>query len=455
MEGQPPESSVQHLFDALDQSKRGEPVYSAFDEEQVAAIKARKAEQVSKEERAQAISEIEDYLAQHLEGYEPLTEQEKLRAYDLYQQGMEPDDILERIAIESEPEAAHPEAAKEIERSPFDATDLDTAQAVGEGLPPRRGGGEAVAAGETRAARGGEAPRGVVKTGQAVGAAEPETGQITTETTPAGTFRLTLSVVALLFKQAEMLPKKGQRPHLVVHFDPDPPNLPGVFTPANLEIGDRELRNDGSLLRRQVGEVGIRVAIVPNPHQVVDIGEGDLGELGDDLVGLGLGPLRPLPHQHLNCFRNVRFFQEGMTLLIGSLGTIAGSDCGAGGVQIHQILFDEAPLLWRQGIRLLLHDQSPAVKLLLALPVLAKPYMPTCALSALNSSSLGISIARCRTRMASLLRLDLLPVRRLQPGSQLYWKALLLRGARQGGHLSKRATYLIGPLRGSMAPFGQ
>jgi hypothetical protein len=47
---------------------------------------------------------------------------------------------------------------------------------------------------------------------------------------------------ALLFKQAEMLAERDQGADLVVHFDPDPPNLPGVFTPANLEIGDRELK---------------------------------------------------------------------------------------------------------------------------------------------------------------------------------------------------------------------
>jgi hypothetical protein len=82
-------------------------------------------------------------------------------------------------------------------------------------------------------------------------------------------------VTALLCKQAKMLAERDQGADLVVHFDPDPPNLPGVFTPANLEIGGCELRKGGSLLLGHVGEVDRGVAVLADAHVVRGVEQGD------------------------------------------------------------------------------------------------------------------------------------------------------------------------------------
>lgn len=153
----PPVSSIDDVVGIIDNYLRGERTYSRYDEAAVAEQRARQDAVEIEAERRRALDTVDEVLADYADAYKPLSEAEKFRAHELYQQGMEPDDIIERIAFESEPDAPHP-AADHVLEEIRNVDDFDAAYGIGRSVPEGRGRGGVASGTEAGVAgRGGEA----------------------------------------------------------------------------------------------------------------------------------------------------------------------------------------------------------------------------------------------------------------------------------------------------------
>jgi hypothetical protein len=61
-------------------------------------------------------------------------------------------------------------------------------------------------------------------------------------------------------------------------------HVPGILAPAGLEILDSELGESRGLVPGQVAHVDVGVAILPDPHEVEDVGEAQRRKLLDHAV---------------------------------------------------------------------------------------------------------------------------------------------------------------------------
>lgn len=165
----PPVSTIDDVYELLAKHQAGQPVYSRQEQALVDAMQAEEQTRLVEEDRQRALETIDDYLAENVPAMGALSEAERLRAYELYQQGMEADDILERIAIESEADVPQP-----LYEEALDDFDIGATFGAGESAAQGRGGREADAAAKARPAKEVGAAQGPRRTGEEETASLPE-----------------------------------------------------------------------------------------------------------------------------------------------------------------------------------------------------------------------------------------------------------------------------------------
>jgi predicted kinase len=98
----PPVRTLQDVYDILSEHQSGRPTYSKLDDKAVAEMKGLEAEEIAAAERDMMDADLEHYFQRRPKELARLTDSERVRAYELSREEMHPDDILERIAMESE-----------------------------------------------------------------------------------------------------------------------------------------------------------------------------------------------------------------------------------------------------------------------------------------------------------------------------------------------------------------
>jgi hypothetical protein len=79
-------------------------------------------------------------------------------------------------------------------------------------------------------------------------------------------------------------------------------------------------------------------------EEVGDVVEGQFSNTSDDSIGRDAGALRSLGHRFGDRVDDVRFSKVLVADLASGLRTVPGADRGLGGVEIDEVLFDEAAL---------------------------------------------------------------------------------------------------------------
>jgi hypothetical protein len=77
-------------------------------------------------------------------------------------------------------------------------------------------------------------------------------------------------------------------------------------------------------------------------EQVGDVVVGERSDAGDNSIGRDACALRSSSHRRGDRVDDVRFCKVLVADLASSLLAVAGADCGLGGVEIDEVLFDEA-----------------------------------------------------------------------------------------------------------------